>query len=304
MHALTLQETLLRLTAGELVIFPTETVYGLGADALNERAVKKIFEVKNRPLKNPLIIHLAHAKQILDYAFPDDRLEKLDPFFPGPLTVVLKARPNLLPASVTAGLPTVAVRIPKHPIAHALLREFGGPIAAPSANPSGLLSPTGVEQLKLPVPYLPGDLAEIGLESSIVDLSTPESRLLRAGGIPPSDLAKALGVSLDQFLQPITDLKAPGALLRHYTPEFSMILNASAPIPCDAVLGFGKGWQPVEKPFLNLSPRESLEEAAHNLFSFLFQLQRPEIRTVAVHPIPEEGLGLAINDRLRRGAHR
>ena len=304
MGSLTLQEALLRLTAGELVIFPTETVYGLGADALNERAVKKIFEVKNRPLKNPLIIHLAHTKQILDYAFPDDRLEKLDSFFPGPLTVVLKARPSILADCVTAGLPTVAVRIPKHPIAHALLREFGRPIAAPSANPSGLLSPTGVEQLKLPVPYLPGDFSEVGIESSIVDLSTSESRLLRAGGIPAPDLVKALDVSLDQFLQPITDLKAPGALLRHYTPEFSMILNTSDPIPCDAVLGFGKGWQPVEKPFLNLSPRESLEEAAHNLFSFLFQLQRPEIRTVAVHPIPEEGLGLAINDRLRRGAHR
>jgi len=289
------------LAAGQLVAFPTETVYGLGADARNGRAVAAIYAAKGRPSFNPLIVHLADTGAAQRHVAWTDCAQRLaDAFWPGPLTLVLPLRPGHgISDLVTAGLDTLAVRVPAHPTARALLREFGGPVAAPSANPSGRISPTTAEHV---LAGLSGRIAAVvddgpcavGLESTIVGLDGAPT-LLRPGGVAVEEIEAVLGHALIRHDAGGT-VSAPGQLASHYAPAERVRLNAEAPRPGEVFLGFG----PMDCD-LNLSPAGDLEEAAANLFGHLHALDA-RARPIAVAPIPGHGLGAAINDRLRRAA--
>jgi L-threonylcarbamoyladenylate synthase len=296
------------LRAGRLVAFPTETVYGLGADARNDLAVARIFEAKGRPRFNPLIVHLPDAGAAAQVAQMNDAAERLAAaFWPGPLTLVLPlcARAGIAPL-VTAGLPTVAIRVPAHPLAQALLRAFGGPVAAPSANPSGRISPTRAAHVLAGLDgriaaVLDGGACPVGVESTIlaVDGSGPP-RLLRPGGLPVEALEACLGGPVALASPPSENAPiAPGQLASHYAPRGAVRLNAAAPEAGEAFIGFGPG-----KTDLNLSPSGDLVEAAANLFHTLHaaDAQAGPGGAIAVAPVPERGLGRAINDRLRRAA--
>lgn len=291
------------LRAGELVAFPTETVYGLGADARDDRAVARIFEAKGRPSFNPLIVHvadLAAARRIA--AFPPEAEALASAFWPGPLTLVLALRQGAgISPLVTAGLDTVALRVPEHPLAQALLAAFGGPVAAPSANPSGQISPTRpghvLEGLGGRIAaVLDGGACEVGVESTIVGLDGA-AQLLRPGGLPAEAIEACLGRPL-ALAGDAERPSAPGQLASHYAPEAPLRLDAAAPREGEVLLGFGPDAAGAK---LNLSPAGDLVEAAANLFHFLRALDA-EGKPIAVSPIPETGLGRAINDRLRRAA--
>ncbi|MEI4232476.1 L-threonylcarbamoyladenylate synthase [Roseovarius sp. D22-M7] len=288
--------------AGGLVAFPTETVYGLGADARDDRAVARIFEAKARPRFNPLIVHVASVAAAQAYVTWSDAAETVArAFWPGPLTLVLPLREgSALSPLVTADLPTLAVRVPGHPVARALLEVFGGPVAAPSANPSGRLSPTepghvlaGLDgRIKAVVD---GGVCPVGVESTILGLAG-DPVLLRPGGVPVEALEAVLGRPVGTSGAD-EGLSAPGQMRSHYAPGVPVRLGARAPRGGEAMLGFGA----VEAD-LNLSPAGDLTEAAANLFHHLHALDRLGARGIAVSPIPEQGLGRAINDRLRRAA--
>jgi L-threonylcarbamoyladenylate synthase len=290
------------LSEGGLVAFPTETVYGLGADARNGTAVAGIFEAKGRPRFNPLIVHLASvdaARQIVEWNAQAERLAQA--FWPGPLSLVLPLRADAgLSELVTAGLPTVAVRVPAHPIAQALLKAFGGPVAAPSANPSGRISPTEAAHVVAGLSgriegIVDGGACDVGLESTIVGLGdTPV--LLRQGGVSQEEIEAVLGAPAGQHVEGDT-LTAPGQMLSHYAPDAPLRLNVVEPRGDERLLGFG----PVDCT-LNLSETGDLREAAAKLFHHLHTLDAEGERPIAVSPIPEKGLGRAINDRLRRAA--
>ena len=291
------------LRAGELVAFPTETVYGLGADATNAAAVEAIFAAKDRPAGNPLISHVADAGAARREAGFDERAERLAArFWPGPLTLVLPRRADsrLAPA-VAAGLDTVALRVPRHATALALLRAAGVPIAAPSANPSGYLSPTTAAHVADALGgrvalILDGGACPVGLESTVVDLSGPTPRLLRPGAVPQA----AIEVEIGRLASPADDVpRSPGMLASHYAPHLPLRLNAAGPGAGEAFLGFGPS---SAASALNLSPTGDLDEAAANLYAMLHALDRAEFAGIAVAPIPDTGAGAAINDRLRRGA--
>ncbi|GAB4382467.1 L-threonylcarbamoyladenylate synthase [Albidovulum sp.] len=294
------------LAAGELVAFPTETVYGLGGDARDDRAVARIFAAKGRPRFNPLIVHLPDLDAARRIAAFDARAERLaTAFWPGPLTLVLPLRAGAgLSELVTAGLATVAVRLPAHPVAQALLRRFGGPLAAPSANPSGRVSPTRAEHVLDGLggriaAVIDGGPCAVGVESTILGLAG-EARLLRPGGIP----AEALEACLGQRLESGSDAErpsAPGQLASHYAPAAALRLGARQAEPGEVWLGFGPDAAGAD---WNLSPAGDLVEAAANLFHLLREADRKAgaAGRVAVSPIPETGLGRAINDRLRRAA--
>lgn len=290
------------LREGGLVAFPTETVYGLGADARNGEAVARIFEAKGRPRFNPLIVHLDDAAQARKIALFNDTAERLArAFWPGPLTLVLPLRPGAgLSALVSAGLETVALRVPEHPLAQALLKEFAGPVAAPSANVSGRISPTRAEHVleglggRLEA-VLDGGPCAVGLESTIIGLA-PGPVLLRPGGLPVEVIEDCLGMPLGRGEEGAKP-SAPGQLASHYAPQAAMRLNAEAAAPGELLLGFGD-----MACDLNLSPSGDLVEAAANLFHHLRQLDALGAGKIAVAPIPERGLGRAINDRLRRAA--
>jgi L-threonylcarbamoyladenylate synthase len=291
------------IRAGRLVAFPTETVYGLGGDATSDAAVAAIFAAKGRPRFNPLIVHVAGRAEAQADADFDHRAAALaDAFWPGPLTLVLPRRPHsrwsLL---VSAGLDTVAVRAPAHPVAQALLAAAGRPIAAPSANPSGQVSPTTAAHVRDGLDgkvamVLDGGACPIGIESTVVDLSGAQPRLLRPGGVP----AEALEAVLGPLAGPTMDRpRSPGMLGRHYAPHRRLRLNAAEAGPGEDLLGFGPA---APAGCLNLSAGGNLTEAAANLFAMLRRLDRPAPGAIAVMPIPEDGLGRAINDRLRRAA--
>ncbi|WP_424944475.1 L-threonylcarbamoyladenylate synthase [Aliiroseovarius crassostreae] len=290
------------LRAGGLVSFPTETVYGLGGDATNDRAVARIYEAKGRPSFNPLIVHLPSIDAVSDYAVLDGVARDLAmAFWPGPLTLVLPLKPNSpLSHLVSAGLPTVAIRVPEHPLAQKLLEKTGRPVAAPSANPSGRISPSTAQHVmdglagKIDA-VLDGGPCAVGLESTIVGL-TPTPALLRPGGLPAEALEQAIRQPLARR-EDAADITAPGQLMSHYAPNAKMRLNAIESRPGERLLGFG----PVEAD-LNLSPSEDLVEAAANLFAMLHKLDAAGDAPIAVSPIPDHGLGRAINDRLRRAA--
>ncbi len=297
------------LRAGRLVAFPTETVYGLGADARDGRAVAGIFAAKGRPRFNPLIVHvtgLEAARRLADLPAPALRLAAA--FWPGPLTLVAPLRPGAGIADlVTAGLPTLAVRVPAHPLARKLLAAFGGPVAAPSANPSGAVSPTTAAHVAGALggriaAVLDGGACPVGLESTIVGFEGARAVLLRPGGLPVEAIEQALGAPVAPVRSEA--ITAPGQLASHYAPGARLRLNAAAPRPGEAWLGFGPDPEGVTGPALNLSPSGDLAEAAANLFAHLRALDArlPEGGTIAAAPVPGHGLGRAINDRLARAA--
>jgi L-threonylcarbamoyladenylate synthase len=292
------------LAGGALVAFPTETVYGLGGDARSEAAVAAIYAAKGRPSFNPLIVHVADVAAARRLAVFDARAERLaEAFWPGPLTLILSVRPGAgLAAAVTAGLETVAIRVPAHPLAQALLSAFGGPLAAPSANPSGRVSPTTAAHVLEGLggriaAVLDGGSCRVGVESTIVGLSDAP-RLLRLGGVPVEMIEDVLGevlVTGGDAARPTS----PGQLASHYAPAARLRLNAQAPEAGEVWIGFGPGPQG-----LTLSPTGNTDEAAARLFAALREadtLAGPGGR-IAVAPVPETGLGRAVNDRLRRAA--
>lgn len=293
------------IRAGGLVALPTETVYGLGADAGNDRAVASIFAAKGRPRFNPLIVHLPDLEAAKTLAHFDSRAERLaDAFWPGPLTLVLRRKASVrLSLLVSAGLDTVALRVPAQPAARALLRAAECPIAAPSANRSGRVSPTRAEHVMADLDGLVDAVLDdgpcaIGLESTVVDLSTDTAALLRPGGLA----AEAVEALIGPLALPESDPDAPrspGMLSRHYAPSIPLRLNAAAPLPGEAFIGFGPH---DHHQAASLSPSGDLGEAAARLFDLLHRLDDPAYSSIAVMPIPETGLGRAINDRLRRAA--
>lgn len=293
------------IKAGELAAFPTETVYGLGADATNDLAVAKIFDVKGRPQFNPLIVHLPDLESATAIASFDKQAEKLArEFWPGALTLVLpRVAGTTLSLLVSAGLPTVAVRIPADEGARAFLREAGTPIAAPSANRSGHISPTTAQHVseafgnELAV-ILDGGPCRIGVESTVLDLSSGDPMLLRPGGVPVEVLEQALGRTLATAELENNRPRGPGMAGPHYRPSIPLRLDATTPLPGEALLGFG----PTEDATLNLSEAGDLQEAAANLFAHLHALDRVSFSAIAAMSVPDHGLGRAINDRLRRAA--
>jgi len=304
------------LRNGGLVAFPTETVYGLGADATNGFAVAKLYAAKGRPSFNPLIAHvsdLAAARLIAQF---DDAANRLAAFWPGPLTLVLPKRAGCLVAELaTAGLETIAVRVPSHPVARDLLAILRRPIVAPSANRSGHVSPTHARHVLADLDgrvdlVLDAGNTPVGVESSIVACIDGSTQLLRPGGLPRTDLERALGHPLMPVDAAAIDNgneapMAPGMLASHYAPRARIRLNADRVNSGEAVLAFGTNWPPGGQDaavLLNLSERGDLVEAAANLFSHLRALDATGAASIAVMPVPSEGLGEAINDRLARAA--
>lgn len=304
------------LRDGGLVAFPTETVYGLGADATDAQAVARLYQAKGRPSFNPLIAHVADLPAAQKLArFNPDALRLAEQFWPGPLTLVLPKAPGC-PVSdlATAGLDSIAVRLPAHPIARDILRAFGGPVVAPSANLSGRVSPTTAQHVMSDLAgridlVVDGGRVNVGVESTIVALlDTPT--LLRPGGIPAAHIEKVLGKSLVRLTHETQNSEphplAPGMLASHYAPLTPVRLDARHIDSDDALLAFG----PVTiqgadaSRVMNLSEAGDLIEAAANLFAHLRSLDKLGARAIAVMPIPDEGLGEAINDRLRRAAVR
>ncbi len=289
------------LQAGGLVALPTETVYGLGADARNGTAVAGIYAAKGRPSFNPLIVHVANADHARDYGLWSDHAEVLaTAFWPGPLTLVLPLVPNHnLSSLVTAGLDSVALRVPAHPTAQAVLQAFGGPIAAPSANPSGRISATTADHVLSGLEgridaVLDDGPCTVGLESTIIGLNHARPTLLRAGGLPIEAIEAALGGVL--AIADSAEIIAPGQMMSHYAPKAQVRLNAKDARAGEVFLGFGQ----IDGD-LNLSPSGDLTEAAAALFDHLHALDAMG-KPIAVASVPDHGLGRAINDRLRRAA--
>jgi L-threonylcarbamoyladenylate synthase len=293
------------LKAGGLVILPTETVYGLAADAANALAVARLYEAKGRPAFNPLIAHVADVETARRIGRFDARAEALAArFWPGPLTLVLPIADQQAVCDLArAGLDTVAVRAPAHPVARALLAAFGGALAAPSANRSGRPSPTtfsdAVEETGASAAAaLEGGSCAIGLESTVVSL-LEAPRLLRPGAVTRAEIEALIG-PLGEADADADARRSPGRLARHYAPNAPVRLEAAAPKPGEAWLAFGPA--PARDRTWNLSPTRNLAEAAANLFAHLRAADRSGASAIAVAPIPAEGLGEAINDRLRRAA--
>ncbi len=301
-----IEEAVAILRAGGIVALPSETVYGLAASALNEEAVAKIFTAKGRPSFNPLICHMSGIEMARDYVKFNDRAEALaQAFWPGALTLVLPKISADIAPNVSAGLETLAVRTPAHPTFHEVIAKLGTPIAAPSANLSGRLSPTRAEHVERDLQsrvnlIVDGGATEHGLESTVVLVDETQVVLLRHGAIPKSAIEACLGEDISEATQDDASPKSPGQLLKHYAPRTRIVLNAS---PKDAGtrdfwVGFGDGTA------YDLSPSGDLREAARVLFDRLSQLDEiaDDDSVIYVAPIPNEGIGAAINDRLQRAA--
>ncbi len=296
------------IRAGELVAFPTETVYGLGGDASDEEAVARIFAAKDRPHFNPMIVHVPGLGEAEALAVFDERARiAARRFWPGPLSLVLPRRADSgLSLLASAGLDTVALRAPGHPVAQALLRAAGRPIAAPSANRSGRVSPTTAAHVAAELGdsvalILDGGACRVGIESSVLDLTGPVPALLRPGGETLEQLTAIFG-HIEVPAAGENAPRAPGRLPSHYAPGLPVRLGALDPRPGEALLAFGPEAPPGFADILWLSRRGDLAEAAANLFAMLRRLDQPAFTAIAVMPIPEEGIGRAINDRLRRAA--
>jgi L-threonylcarbamoyladenylate synthase len=301
------------LEQGELVAIPTETVYGLAANGLNPNAVLKIYQAKNRPSFNPLILHVAYlneAKKLVRY-FPAKALQLAEAFWPGPLTLVL-LKNDFVPDITTAGNKTVAIRVPNHPLTLQLLRQLDFPLAAPSANPSGYVSPTTAqhvqEQLGDKVQYiLDGGACSVGVESTIVKVDIDDVTVLRLGGLPVEDIEAIVGEV--RFANKHENIEAPGMLSSHYAPKAKVVIgNIEENLKRFdgkkiGVLSFKKVFN-EQSAIINLvlSQKGSLEEAAHNIFSYLRKLDEQNLDIILTELLPEEGLGRAINDRLKRAA--
>ena len=299
------------IRAGGLVAIPTETVYGLGANALDPEACAKIFEAKKRPFFDPLIVHIAEYQKLdeLVTSVPDAAYKLIDRFWPGPLTLVLP-RKEIIPDITTSGLDTVAIRMPSHDVARAIIRESGCPIAAPSANPFGYLSPTTAQHVESQLGdaidlVIDGGMCTVGVESTIVSIDADGVHLLRPGGTPREEIEKAVG-KVDAKGSDGTSIKAPGMLESHYAPGAELILvdESEAVVPSHdaAMLSFRKrgyeGFRFVEV----LSEKGDLKEAAVNLFAALHRLDASGVRVIYAHTVPEEGLGIAIMNRLRKAS--
>ncbi|MGH6888597.1 MAG: L-threonylcarbamoyladenylate synthase [Rhizomicrobium sp.] len=294
------------LRAGGLVAFPTETVYGLGADASRERAVARIFEAKLRPRFNPLIVHvrdLGHAQSLGSFDAAARCLAEA--FWPGPLTLVVPRRPDCpIALLASAGLDTIAIRVPSHPVARELLTESGLAIAAPSANASGAVTATRaghvIESLGAAMDLvLDGGPAPLGLESTIIGFDQERPLLLRPGALPRAAIEGVVGAL---GTTPGDVIVSPGRLRSHYATRAPLRLGACEPRKSEALLAFGPNVPAHAGPLLNLSPASDLREAAANLFAMLRELDAAGCASIAVMPVPEHGLGEAINDRLRRAA--
>ena len=311
-----IQRAAVLLQTGGVVAFPTETVYGLGADALNEQAVAQVFAIKQRPTFDPLIVHIANSHAVSQYASRiDDRARALmERFWPGPLTLVLPKQP-IIPDLVTAGLDTVALRMPNHPVALALLRTVDRPIAAPSANPFGYVSPTTAQHVQDTLGesieiILDGGPCSIGLESTVCALVDEEAVLLRPGGVSLEALEAVIGsVSLASS---DSDVRSPGTLPQHYSPHVPItLLDPGQEIP-EPTSQKGVGLLAFQTPkntdgyiaIETLSPNGDLLEAAANLFAALRRFDSLGLDRLVIEPVPEDGIGRAIMDRLRRAAAR
>jgi L-threonylcarbamoyladenylate synthase len=298
-----LKEAVTLLRKGDLIGLPTETVYGLAGDATQDQAIARIFSTKNRPSFNPLIIHGNSPDAFNEHVIWNAKAEALaESFWPGPLTLVLPRHPSSsLSLLASAGLDSLAIRIPRHPVALTLLEAFGGLIAAPSANLSGKVSPTQSHHVEEDFPdlfILEGEDTSIGLESTIIDLTGPFPGLLRPGGIPREDIEAVVG-PLEQAVT--SSIKSPGLLKSHYAPRLPLRLNVNIPLEGEAFLAFGP--TPLIGPhILNVSENKNLQEAASNLFRMIRLLDKTCLKGMAVAPIPLVGLGVAINDRLERAA--
>ena len=303
------------LADGGLVAFPTETVYGLGADATNPAAIARLYQAKGRPSFNPLIAHVCHLRAAMRIARFDARAIALaEAFWPGPLTLVLPKTNDCAVADLaTAGLDTIGLRVPAHPLEQEILRVFGEPVVAPSANLSGHVSPTTAAHVQSDLAgridlIVDAGAVEVGVESTIVGCFG-EPMLLRPGGVPRGEIERVLGRVL---VQPPEDADsdtsqplAPGMLASHYAPRTRVRLNAATIEAGEALLAFGSDSMPgtdTAAGVLNLSARGDLAEAAANLFGYLRALDAKGARAIAVMPVPHHGLGEAINDRLRRAA--
>lgn len=313
------------LREGKLVALPTETVYGLGANALDGQAVARIFEAKGRPQFNPLIVHVADSDAAQKYVEMDERaLSVARQFWPGPLTMILPRREDSgISELCSAGLPTLAVRVPQHPVAQKLLREADIPVAAPSANASGTISPTTPQHVAESLGdrvdmILAAGACAVGLESTVLDLSGDQPAVLRPGAVSAEDIAAVLGCAVpydngDEAGRR-EKLKSPGQLLKHYAPSIPVRLNAVDIEEGEALLAFGSikfmgvrsGGHVRDLPdgqIMNLSESGDLTEAAANLFTMLHALDQPQYKAIAVMNVPDTGLGVAINNRLRRAAN-
>ncbi len=304
-----------RLADGGLVAFPTETVYGLGADATNPAAIARLYEAKGRPLFNPLISHVEDLSSAHRIArFDATAITLAQAFWPGPLTLVLPKREGCAVADLaTAGLETIAIRVPAHPVAHAILKAFGRPVVAPSANISGHVSPTTAAHVQSDLKgridlIIDGGPVAVGVESTIIGCFE-RPMLLRPGGLAREEIERVLGRELARPAieaesadsQPL----APGMLTSHYAPRARVRLNAQSVQPGEALLAFGHApvaGQDRASAVLNLSERGDPAEAATHLFGYLREADATGATTIAVMPIPMDGLGEAINDRLRRAA--
>ena len=298
-----------RLRSGGLVAFPTETVYGLGADARNGQAVARIFEAKGRPRFNPLIVHVPDLAQAAEIGRISPHAERLAlAFWPGPLTLVVERTMGCgLSDLVSAGLPTIAIRVPDHPVARALLRAADRPLAAPSANRSGHVSATRAEHVARDfahhdVMILDGGPTAFGLESTIVGVTGDDAILMRSGAIETGVIEQVLGRVLPRAGETGDRPNAPGQLASHYAPKARLRLNATDARAGEALLAFGAVVPACAGQNINLSAAGNLIEAAANLFASLRALDDGGVSAIAVMPIPDEGLGEAINDRLRRAA--
>jgi L-threonylcarbamoyladenylate synthase len=296
------------LADGDLVAFPTETVYGLGANALDAHAVARVFAAKERPRFNPLIVHVPNLAAAESYGVFDATAHKLaQAFWPGPLSLVLPLRPGCGIADlVTAGLGTIALRVPNHTVAQALLAKAKLPLAAPSANRSGRISPTSASHVEAelsdtPAMILDGGPCKHGLESTVVGVAGGEPVLLRLGSVPREAIEAVLGHAIADAEENAA-ISSPGQLERHYAPETKLRLGATDLREGEALLAFGPNAPQGASASINLSATGNVEEAASHLFAALRELDAKKASGIAVMPIPAHGLGEAINDRLQRAA--
>ncbi|MGB1077372.1 MAG: L-threonylcarbamoyladenylate synthase [Bdellovibrionales bacterium] len=308
------------IKGGGLVAIPTETVYGLACNAFDEDAVKKVFEAKGRPAVNPLIVHISAVSDINKFSYLTPVAHKISKFFwPGPVTVILPLRDDSpIAPSCTAGLDTVAVRFPSHETARQLIQMAGVPIAAPSANASGYMSPTSPRHVydslgdKVDM-ILAGGACKAGLESTVIDATSDIPVILRYGVVTKEDIEQALKCNVLDGVSETTTIKSPGQLLKHYSPNIPIRMDAIDIEEGEALLAFGgtkfmgirTGGAASDLPenqIRNLSESGDLEEAAKNLFTYMHDLDKPEFKGIAVMNIPNQGIGLAINDRLYRAS--
>ena len=298
------------LARGEIVAFPTETVYGLAANALDPRAVAKVFTAKERPRFNPLIVHVQGLPEAGEYGLVNEAARKLaSAFWPGPLTLVMKRRSTCGIADlVSAGLDTIALRAPAHPVAQALLAKAALPLAGPSANRSGRISPTAAAHVEAelgdrPAMIIDGGPSPLGIESTVVSLVRQEPALLRPGAVPREAIERVLDAPL-AAANAAERAASPGQLPAHYAPMTPLRLHAVAVRADEALLAFGGDVPAGARVTVNLRKSGNLEEAASKLFGALRELDQAGAAAIAVMPIPATGLGEAFNDRLRRAANR